>query len=157
GDVFAVEDPGHPQERGESAGPLEQRRLAVGGEDRVEELRVPVHTAAERLVLALAAAAEAVVLQRGPRLPRYPGSVGLDQFDAARNPIRAVPGDLDCRFPRLVDVVARLVAVDGEAQGAGGAGPDGLDDLVEPAAAGGDEGLRARVEDRAQTVGAEAG
>ena len=47
--------------------------------------------------------------------------------------------------------------VDGIAEGAGRAVPDRPDDLVHPAAAGGDERLLAAVEDGGEPVGAQAG
>ena len=53
--------------RGEPAAPLEQRRLAVRVRHRVLEVHVPVHPAAERLVLGVPAAAQRVVLERRAR------------------------------------------------------------------------------------------
>ena len=65
GHVLLVEEARHPGQRGQAAGPLEQRRLVVRRRRRVLEVDVPVHAAAERLVLRLPAAAQAVVLARG--------------------------------------------------------------------------------------------
>jgi len=62
GQELAVEYPGHPGQRGQSAGPFEQR--GTGRASRVAELDVPVHSAAERLVLRVPAPAERVVLTR---------------------------------------------------------------------------------------------
>src|SRR5262249_29841217 len=82
---------------GPPAGPLEQRWLRA--ELRVAEADVPVHAAAVGLVLRVPAPAERIVLERcagvaGHRLP-----VGVGELDAAGDPVRAVPSDLDGRVP----------------------------------------------------------
>ena len=123
------------------------------------EVDVPVHAAAERLVLGLPAAAEGVVLPGRPFGPGLVVPLPVAQRDAAGDPVRAVLGDLDGRLPgaAVVDLGPGLLAVDGEAQGPRRAVPDGADDLIHPPTARVTNGSLAGMEDRRQAVGAVAG
>jgi hypothetical protein len=169
GHVLLVEHARHPGQGRQPAGPFEDGRLASGVRHRIPETHVPVHTAAERLVLRVPAAAQGVVLAGGPgvagrlvavgavRAVIAPRAAGAGQGDAAGDPVRAVPGHLDRRVALavVVDVGPSLLLVDGIAQGTRGAVTDGPDDLVHPAAAGGHERLRAGPEHGREPVGAQ--
>src|SRR5262249_50189526 len=135
----------------------ERGRRPVGGGLGVAKARVPVHPAAEWLVLALAAAAEAVVLQRRALVPRDVGAVLVDQRYPAGDAVRPVLRDLDRGLARPIDLCARLDAVHRVAESARRTCAHGADDLVHTAAARGHERLGIGVEDAAQTIGAEAG
>src|SRR5262249_16853875 len=122
------------------------------------EVDVPMHAAAERLVLRVSAATERVVLGGGA-LGAGDGCPALvGQRDRAGDPIRPVPAHFDGCLARSVPagLSAPLDSVDRIAQRAGRAIAHGADDVVHAAPAGGHEGTFG-VEDRVQTVGAEAG
>ena len=157
GHVLLVKQPGHPGQRGQAAGPLVQGRLPAPL--RVAELHVPVHAAAERLVLRVAAPAQRVVLTGRARGPRHVRARRVGQADPAGHPVGAVLGHLDRGLPRCVPVgqVARLGAVEGQAQRPGRAVAHRPDDLVHPAAARSHEGLGGGAERGGQPVGAQAG
>ena len=86
--MHLVEPPREAQQRREAAGPLKERRLV--GLGRVVEVRVPVHPAAERLVLRLAAAAQAVVLVRRAVVADLGMAFAVEQFDRAGDAVGAV-------------------------------------------------------------------
>ena len=155
--MLLVEQAGHPGQGGQPAGPLEQGR--IGGPGRVAEVHVPVHAAAERLVLRVAAAAQGVVLAGRARGPGHVRAGRVGQRDRAGDAVRAVLGHLDGALSRAVPVgqVARFLTVEGQAQRAGRAVAHGPDELVEAAAAGGDEGLGLGPERGRQPVAAQAG
>src|SRR5262249_57134476 len=113
--------------------------------------------AAERLVLALTAAAQAVVLERRAVVPRNVGAVFVGQRYPTRHAIRSVLRDLDRGLARLVDLRARLDAVDRVAESAGRTRAHGADDLVHATAARRHERLGVGVKDALQTIAAEAG
>src|SRR5581483_10763436 len=119
----------------------------------------PVHAAAERLVLRVAAPAERVVLP-GTALRAFDIlSVRVGERQPAGDPVRAVLAHLDGRLAGVVVVRggAPLYPVDREAERAGRAGPDRGDDLVNPSRRGADERLLAGVKHPGQPVGAVAG
>jgi hypothetical protein len=136
--VPAVEDPGHSGQRREAACPLEEGRLVLRVGDRVTKFDLPVHAAAERLVPRMAAAAEAVVLERGLVSPDRL-AFGVFERDPAGDPVGPVLRDFDRRLPLLIDLPTRLVPVNGETERSRGAGANGADDLVHATAARGDE------------------
>ena len=108
--VLLVQQPGHPGQRGQATGPLEQGRRVRTGPGRVAEVHVPVHAAAERLVLRVAAAAQRVVLAGRARGPGHVRAVRVGHRDRPGDPVRAVLGHLDGALPGPVPVgqVARL-------------------------------------------------
>src|SRR5271154_2985525 len=87
-DVCLIEAARDAKQCGETTGPLEQRRLLwrLGG----VEVGVPGHAAAERLVLRLAAATEAVVLERRAGVARLRCAGGVEQRDAPDHTVRTV-------------------------------------------------------------------
>ena len=155
--MLLVKQPGQPGQRGQAAGPLEQGRLKAAG--RVAELHVPVHAAAERLVLRVAAPAERVVLTGRARGPGHVRARRVGQADPAGHPVGAVLGDLDGLLALAVpvDQAAGFLAVEGQAQRPGRTVAHRPDELVHPGSARGDEGLGAGAEGRRQPVGAQAG
>ena len=161
--VLLVQQPGHPGQRGQAAGPFEQGRVrgegGRGGGRGIAEVHVPVHAAAERLVLRVAAAAQGVVLAGRARGPGHVRAGRVGQRDRAGDAVTAVLGHLDGAFPGAVPVgqVALLLAVEGQAQRAGRAVPHGPDELVEAGAAGRDEGFGAGAERGRRAVGAQPG
>ena len=159
GHVLLVQQAGHPGQRGQAAGPLEQGRIRAAG--RVAELHVPVHAAAERLVLRMAAPAERVVLPGRARGPGHVRARRVGQADPAGHPVRAVLGHLDRALPLPCQSArsrASSSTVEGQAQRPGRAVAHRPDELVETAAAGGDERARhAGAEHGRQPVGAQAG
>src|SRR5262249_4914593 len=133
-------------------------RVAVlGRERRIGEVNGPVHAAAERLVLRLAAAAEAVVLERRTAVSRLGLPLRVLERDATGDAIRAVLRHFDRGRPLLVDLPARLAAGDRLAQGAGRARADRAGDVVGAPPARCDEGVALAMEGRWQRIGAEAG
>src|ERR1022692_1965914 len=158
GHVLLIEQPAHPRQRGHAAGPLVERRHLPRRQHRIAEVDIPVHAAAVRLVLRVAAPAERIVLNRGSLGPVLELARRAGESDAAGDPVRAVLGDLDGRLPGAIPVglAAGFGAVDGVAQRSGGAVPHGADDLVHPAAAGGHERLLAGAEHGGEPVRAQA-
>lgn len=127
----------------------------VGVGNRVVEVGGPMRAGAERLVLRVAAPAEAAVLERRAGVARNGAALGVDDGDAAGEAVRPVLRDLDRRRPRLVDLCGTPTVVEGEAEGARGAGSHHLGDLVHPGAARGDERVGIRAEHRPDAVAAE--
>jgi hypothetical protein len=149
-DVLLVEDAGHPGQRRESAGPFEQRRGRARVRNRILEVDVPVHAAAKRLVLGVAAAAQGVVLERGSLGALQEFTLLVSQPDPSGDPVGPVLGDLDRRLATVlpIDLVPGFNTVDTKAEGAGGTVADGTDDVVHPPAARGHEctfGVKDRV------------
>jgi hypothetical protein len=95
------------------------------------------------------------VLRGRARVARDRLTARLAQGDRAGDAVRAVARDLDRRGTPavVVDVVARLDAVDGVGERAGRAVPHGADDLVHPPAARVHERLTAGVKHPGQPVG----
>src|SRR5450755_1443047 len=110
---------------------------------RIAESGIPVHAAAERLVLRVPAPAQRAMLTGRPGVALDLGAVGANERDRARYPVRAVPGHLDGGVPVAapVDDVPLLVSLDREAQGTRRAVAGRADNLVHPAPARGDERL----------------
>ena len=96
------------------------------------------------------------MLQRGALIARLIVALPVLERDATRDPIRAVPGDLDRGWVFLVALIAGFPAVDRVAERAGGAGSHGANDLLHPCTIGIDEGVLAEEEHRGQPVRAEA-
>jgi hypothetical protein len=114
GHMVLVEDVGHPPQGREPSSPLEQGRLVT--ERVVMELDRPVHPAAERLVLGVPTAADAVVLERRAGVVGHRVALRVQQRNPSDDPVRAVLGDLDGGCALLVDLDANLALVDCQAE-----------------------------------------
>src|SRR5262249_51608039 len=95
--------------------PFEQGGLVPVRWHRVAEVDVPVHAAAERLVLRVTAPAERAMLRRSALRAWCREAIGLGDRDTAGDPVRPVLGDRDRARPGVVPVGVppRLAAVDG--------------------------------------------
>src|SRR5262249_8687617 len=156
GEVTLIEEAGDTAQGWESAAPFEQGGGVVLFWLRVVEVDIPVHAAAERLVLRVAASAERVVLVGGAVVARQATVGDVGEGDTSRDSVRAVLGDFDVRRALVVpvDVATLLMSVDRVAEGSGRAIPNGADDLVHAPAAGRHEWLLVDPEHGRETVAA---
>src|SRR5262245_58043771 len=154
--VLRIEQSRHPNESGKSSGPFEQRRLTSRVDDGIDEAHVPVHPAAERFVLRVAASAQAVMLERRALVSRNRSAAVGDERDAAGHPIRPILGNLDRRRANGIDLLASLASIDREAQRSRWTRLHGAHDLVHPRPARRDEWFLALMENAWQAVRAEA-
>src|SRR5262245_820845 len=121
------------------------------------EIDIPMHTATERFVLGVTAATQAVVFQRRPAVARFILAARIFERNAARDPVRSVPRNLDRLRASLVDAIAILDPAQRIAQRSRGAGPYGADDVVHPCSTGSSKWLLTNVERGVEPIGAETG
>gem|GEM_PF-4214618 len=121
------------------------------------EVDIPMHPAAERLVLRLTAATQAIVLPRGALSVLLILALLIFEWDPTGNPVRPVFGDRDRRLADLVDLVAALDAAYCIAERTGGTVSHGSDDLFHPGPIWIDKGFLSQAKGRRQIVRAKAG
>src|SRR5262249_26811600 len=159
GYVSLIQETGHAGEGWEPAAPFEQGGFAVGVGHGVAEVDVPVHAAAEGLVLGVAAAAERVVLVGGAVVACQATVGDFGKRDTARDAVWSVLGVFHGLLAVVVpvDVATLFLSVERVAEGSGRAVTDGADDLVHAPTAGRHEGLLVGSEHGRETVTALAG